>query len=72
MVRIRFGLNLPAETCRRYYQGRVNIVQVSRLDGQKLRFPVVILCPYLGHAGVFELEFNENQRFFSLQRLALA
>lgn len=75
MARMRFSLNLSAETYRRYYQGQVNMVQVRSLDGQKLRFPAVILRPYLGYAGVsglFELEFDENQRFVSLQRLALA
>ncbi len=72
MARIRFHLNLPAETCRKYYQGQVNMVQVQALDGQNLRFPAAILRPYLSHAGVsglFELEFDENRRFISLQRL---
>ena len=71
---IRFQLNIPAETYRRYYQGQANEVQVRALDGQNLRFPAAILRPYLSHAGVsglFELEFDENRRFVSLQRLAL-
>ncbi|NOZ37393.1 MAG: DUF2835 domain-containing protein [Gammaproteobacteria bacterium] len=75
MTRVRFSLNLPAETYRRYYQGQANMVQVRSLDGQRLRFPAAILRPYLSHAGVsglFELEFDENQRFVSLQRLASA
>ncbi|HEB56874.1 MAG TPA: DUF2835 family protein [Gammaproteobacteria bacterium] len=75
MSKIRFRLNLPAETYRCYYQGEVNMVQVKSLDGQRLRFPAAILRPYLSHAGVsglFELEFDENQRFVSLQRLASA
>ncbi len=73
MSRIRFRLNLPAETYRRYYQGEANMVQVKSLDGQRLRFPAAILRPYLSHAGVsglFELKFDENRRFVSLQRLA--
>ncbi|HEB85644.1 MAG TPA: DUF2835 family protein [Gammaproteobacteria bacterium] len=74
MARIRFSLSLPAQTYRRYYQGEVKMVQVKSLDGQKLRFPAAILRPYLSHAGVsglFELEFDENQHFVSLHRLAL-
>jgi len=50
------------------------MVQVKSLDGQNLRFPAAVLRPYLGHAGVsglFELEFDENRRFVSLQRLTL-
>lgn len=73
MACIRFSLSMPAETYRRYYQGRVNMVQVKSLDGQRLRFPAAILRPYLSHTGVsglFELEFDENGRFISLQRLA--
>jgi len=75
MARIRFRLNLPAETYRQYYQGQANMVQVQALDGQNLRFPAAILRPYLSHAGVsglFELEFDENRRFISLQRLPTA
>ena len=74
MPGIRFHLNIPAETYRHYYQGQANEVQVQTLDGQNLRFPAAILRPYLSHAGVsglFELEFDENQHFVSLQRLAL-
>ena len=75
MPGIRFHLNIPAETYRQYYQGRVNEVQVRSLDGQNLRFPAAILRPYLSHVGVsglFELEFDENQRFVSLKRLTLS
>ena len=74
MARIRFSLNLSAETYRAYYRGEANMVQVKSLDGQNLRFPAAVLRPYLGHAGVsglFELEFDENRRFVSLQRLTL-
>ncbi len=76
MPSIRFHLNIPAETYRHYYQGQANVVQVQvqALDGQNLRFPAAILRPYLSHAGVsglFELEFDENQRFVCLQRLAM-
>ncbi len=74
MARILFSINMPTETYRQYYKGQVNMVQVRSLDGQNLRFPAAVLRPYLGHAGIsglFELEFDENRRFVSLQRLAL-
>ncbi len=75
MARMRFHLNLSAENYRQYYQGQVSMVQARSLDGQNLRFPAAILRPYLSHAGVsglFELEFDENQKFVSLQRLGSA
>ena len=75
MTRIRFCLNLSAQSYRQYYQGQANMVQVQSLDGQNLRFPAAILRPYLSHAGVsglFELEFDDNQKFVSLQRLESA
>jgi len=75
MSRVRFHLSLSAENYRQYYRGQVNAVQVQSLDGQNLRFPAAILRPYLSHAGVsglFELEFDDNQKFVSLQRLASA
>ncbi len=70
---MRFRLDLPAESYRRYYQGLASMVQVRTLDGQNLRFPANVLRPWLGHAGVsglFEIEFDENRRFVSLQRLS--
>ncbi|VAX10510.1 hypothetical protein MNBD_GAMMA25-1420 [hydrothermal vent metagenome] len=72
MTSLRFHLNITVETYRHYYQGQVNEVQVRSLEGQNLRFPAAILRPYLSHTGVsglFELEFDENRRFVSLQRL---
>jgi len=75
MAKVRFHLNLSAQSYRQYYRGQVNMVQAQSLDGQSVRFPAAILRPYLSHSGVsglFELEFDEEQKFVSLQRLSLA
>ncbi|MCW9023423.1 MAG: DUF2835 domain-containing protein [Gammaproteobacteria bacterium] len=74
MSRVRFSLNISAETYRHYYSGHAQFVQVRSIDGRRVRFPASSLRPYLSHKGVhgeFELEFDENNKLVALRRLNL-
>ena len=73
MVRFEFELYLSAEQFRRYYQGRVNSVQVKTKCGRNVRFNAEILRKYVSQDGVqgnFVLTLDENHKFISLVKMA--
>lgn len=72
-MEVRFNLKLSAEQYRSYYQGNINAVQVTSIDGRHIRFPAAVLRPYLTHSGIsgqFCIEFDENHRFKAIKKLA--
>lgn len=69
---LQFYLNLTADDYQAYYRGSIKYVQTLSLDGRSVRFPANILRPYLTHTGIqglFEIAFDENNRFSSLKRI---
>lgn len=71
MDEIRFALSLSADEFLPYYRGEVKNVQVTALDGRRLRFPARVLIPYLGHDGIrgrFVLRYDAAGRFHSIER----
>jgi hypothetical protein len=72
-MQVRFHISLTAEKYREYYAGNVNAIQVISDDGRKVRFPANVLQPYLTHSGVqgeFVIQFDDNHRFVSINKLA--
>lgn len=70
--RARFDINIPAEQILAYYQGVARQVSIVAYDGRRIEFPAEKLRPYLEHRGVhgvFELEFDEDNRFVALHRI---
>lgn len=70
---MRFQLNLSSDQYEAYYRGSVKFVQAYSVEGRSIRFPANILRPYLGHTGVqglFEISFDDQNRFVSLKRIS--
>ena len=72
MNRLTVDLNISSDEYQKLYQGVARDVVVSARDGRSVRFPARILRPYLSHAGIkgtFVIEFDDNNKFQSVQRL---
>jgi len=70
--RIRFHLYIEYDEYLRYYQGTASNVRLQADNGQIVVFPANRLQPFIRHDGIqgyFEMTFDENQKFISLQRL---
>jgi uncharacterized protein DUF2835 len=66
------NLVISAEEYQRLYQGAVKDVLARAVDGRRVRFPANILRPYVTHEGVrgrFQIIFDDEHRFQSIQRL---
>lgn len=65
-------IDLDAEQWRQFYEGRVAQVQVTDVQGRRLRFPAEHLRRFTSHDGVhgrFLLTTDEAHRFQKLERL---
>lgn len=66
-------LSISAEEFQRLYQGSVKEVVARSQDGRRIRFPATILRPFVLHNGIngaFQINFDESNRFQSVERLA--
>ena len=71
--KIRFALNIPQDTLLSYYEGAARTVAVKSLDGRSIQFPANILRQFVtgdGVRGIFELEFDENNKFVNMRRVS--
>ena len=65
-------LSIPPEELLRYYRGGVTGVVGRARSGQRLRFPVARLRPFVtrhGVQGVFVLEVDGGHRLLGISRL---
>ncbi len=72
MQRIIVPLSISPEQLQRWYQGSVKNVQARAHDGRRVRFPVSVLRPFVGHDGIqgqYVLEFDESNRFHRLLKI---
>ena len=70
--RVRFVLNIPQEVLLSYYDGTARSVVVKSLDGRSIQFPANVLRQFVtsdGVRGLFEMEFDENNKFVGLRRV---
>ncbi len=68
----RFALNISADLYLSYYQGRARAVVVHGFDGRSLQIPAGVLQRFVTHEGVegvFEIEFDDKQKFVSIRRV---
>ena len=68
---IRVSLNIPAHRYLSYYDGTVEDVVTTSLDGRKVRFPAGVLRPYLtqrGIVGTFIITFDTHHKFVSIDK----
>lgn len=66
------NLVIPADEYQRLYQGAVRDVLVRSVDGRRIRFPAMILRPYVTHAGIsgrFRIVFDEHNRFQAIEKI---
>lgn len=70
--RARFALNIPHDVLLSYYEGTARAVMVKSMDGRSIQFPANILRRFVtdeGVQGIFEMEFDENNRFVDMRRV---
>jgi hypothetical protein len=66
-------LVISAEEFQRLYEGSAKTVFAHSIDGRSIRFPAGILRPFVLHTGIrgtFQINFDEDNRFHSIERLA--
>ena len=66
------SLSISADEIQRLYEGSAKEVHAISQDGRRVRFPAAILRPFVLHngvKGVFEINFDENNRFQAINRL---
>lgn len=66
-------LNLSAETCLAYYEGRIEQVVAESRDGRRVAFPAVALRRIItrnGVQGIYRLEVSEQGRLLTIRRVA--
>lgn len=72
MQAIIVNLLISAEEYQRLYQGAVRDVLAISVDGRRIRFPAMILRPYITHAGIegrFRILFDERHRFLGIEKI---
>lgn len=71
-MQILVNLLITAEEYQRLYQGTVRDVLAHSVDGRRVRFPAMILRPYVTHNGIsgrFRIIFDEGNRFQSIEKI---
>jgi hypothetical protein len=66
------NIRIPADEYQRLYQGVVRDVSAQSIDGRRIRFPAMILRPYVTHQGIkgrFRLVFDELNRFQTIEKI---
>lgn len=72
MAALIVRLNISAQEFQRLYAGTANTVLTTATDGRKVSFPAHVLRRYVTQDGVrgsFRIEFGENHRFRSIERI---
>ena len=65
------SLSIPADEYLRVYQGSAKTVSTIDSNGQRIRFPVNILQPFVtreGVTGVFAIYFDQAHKFLRIER----
>lgn len=71
-LKLRFVLNISQEALLSYYEGSARVVAVKSLDGRSIQFPASVLRRFVtgnGVQGIFEMEFDQNNKFVDMQRV---
>lgn len=71
--KLRFFLHIPAHEYQLYYSGSAREVVTVSHDGRTLKFPANRLRSVVGRDGIngeFEIEFDEQNRFVALRKIA--
>lgn len=66
------NLAILAEEYQRLYQGAARDVVARSMDGRRIRFPALILRPFVTHTGIhgrFQILFDDHNRFHSIEKI---
>lgn len=72
MYAIIVNLLISADEYQRLYQGSVRDILARSVDGRRVRFPAMILRPYVTHNGIngrFRIVFDEQNRFQAIEKI---
>ncbi len=72
MKKIRFYLDISPQQYLSYYKGQAKFVNVQTDQGHTLKFPASGLQKFITASGIhgcFEIEFNEQYKLLSLNRV---
>lgn len=72
MRTVVINLAILPEDYQRLYQGAVRDVVALSIDGRRIRFPALILRPFVTHAGIhgrFQILFDDSNRFHSVEKI---
>ena len=72
MPRVVFDIRISPEEFQRLYAGSAKTVACRSEDGRRVRFPASILRRFVTREGVkgrFSVEFSDDNRFVSIERL---
>jgi len=70
--RVRFALNISQDELLSYYEGTARAVMVKASDGRNIQFPANVLQQFVtrdGIQGVFEMEFDKDNKFVNIRRV---
>jgi hypothetical protein len=70
---VRFALSIPSDVYLSYYAGTARAVVVKSFDGRNIQFPAGVVQQFVtrdGIQGVFEMDFDANNKFVSIRRAA--
>ena len=70
---VRFALDISGDVYQSYYTGVVQAVVVKSFDGRSIQFPANVLQQFVTRAGVqgvFEMEFDEQNKFVAIRRVS--
>lgn len=72
MNAVILNLFISPDEYQRLYQGAVREVVATSVDGRRIRFPAMILRPWVTHNGIrgrFRIVFDENNRFQKVEKI---
>lgn len=72
MHTVVINLAILAEEYQRLYQGTARDVVARSIDGRRIRFPALILRPFVTHSGIhgrFQILFDGSNRFHSIEKI---
>lgn len=72
MNAVILNIIITPEEYQRMYMGAAHEVVATSVDGRRIRFPAMILRPWVTHNGIrgrFRIVFDENNRFQKIEKI---
>lgn len=72
MNAVILNITITPDEYQRLYMGAARDVVATSVDGRRIRFPAMILRPWVTHSGIrgrFRIVFDENNRFQKIEKI---